>query len=70
MSDWRPFEPSREAVLAANRCVWHDDCAEADRWARVIGRPAVHETQDEFARRLAGERPARGDDAPAIEEHW
>lgn len=32
MSDWRPFEPSREAVKAArehNNCNRHDDCEAA-----------------------------------------
>lgn len=40
---WRPFEPSRDAVDAArkeaakNTCNRHDDCAAADRRARISG---------------------------------
>lgn len=40
MSDWRPFEPSREAVKAAsehNRCNLHDDCETADEKCRAAG---------------------------------
>jgi hypothetical protein len=40
MSDWRPFEPSREAVQAAlehNRCNLHDDCEAADANVRAGG---------------------------------
>lgn len=40
MSDWRPFEPSREAVEAAsehNSCNLHNDCEAADAKVRNGG---------------------------------
>lgn len=45
---WRPFDPSLDAVKRANRCTWHDDCADADRWAKVLGKPEpVHDPDDD-----------------------
>lgn len=57
--DWRPFEPSLEAVKAArehNACNLHKDCAAADDKVRAAGgRPAQN---DGFA---GGKFVARGE---------
>jgi hypothetical protein len=40
MSDWRPFEPSLEAIeeiLEHNRCNLHNDCEAADERVRAEG---------------------------------
>ena len=43
MSDWRPFEPSLDAIKAAereaakNKCNLHKDCAAADAACKAAG---------------------------------
>lgn len=61
VSDWRPFEPSREAVDAAakherdiNRCNRHDNCAAADERARKAGRWSAEHCYDECCEECFG----------------
>lgn len=60
MSDWRPFEPSRDEVnrierdREENTCNRHNDCAAADARARAAGRSSAEHCHDECCEECFG----------------
>lgn len=60
MSDWRPFEPSRDEANRIERergettCNRHNDCAAADARARAAGRLAAEHCHDECCEEYFG----------------